>query len=253
MLFRSEHIIKSVLVDQFENNNYITIFTKNGMIKRTMLEEFKVTRYSKPITCIKLKDNDEVMEVTDNIGQYIFITTKNGFGLRYLTEEVSPIGLKTAGVKAVSLKNDSLVTGHVFDESEYLVVLTDKGTGKRIKMSEFEVGTRARKGIQMVRDVKTNPYSILSTFVTNNKINIDLKFNTDFKEIKSTDLPICDRYSTGTQITKEKIEKVFEKTNLEEKEELVEIEEKKVKVDLNVVDEKMMTIDDFLDDIKFKD
>ena len=55
------------------------------------------------------------------LGKYIFITTSNGFGLRYDIEEVAPIGLRTAGVKAVSLKNDLLVAGHVINDDEYLM------------------------------------------------------------------------------------------------------------------------------------
>ena len=105
----------------------------------------------------------------------------------------------------------------------------------------------------MVRDVKTNPYSILKTFVSKNKININLKLGNDFLEIKSTDLPIADRYSTGTQVTKAKIALVFEKSMLEEQTTIEEfIQEEVEKVDLNEVDQKILTIDDFLDDIEGK-
>ena len=246
-----ESIVGCVSVTNFDTDDYITMFTKNGMVKRSMLSDFKVSRYSKPITAIKLKDDDVVTNIESNKGNYIFITTSNGFGLRYNISEVAPVGLRAAGVKAVSLKNDTVVVGHVMNEEEYLVVLTDKGTGKRIKMSEFEIGSRARKGIQMVRDVKTNPYHILRTFVNSKKSEITLKIGIDFKNINTTDLPITDRYSTGTQITKAKIQAVFEEPILEEKndDEVVEVKEK---IDLDDIDKKILTIDDFLDDFKIK-
>ena len=244
-----EVIIKSLLVNNFESTECITIFTKNGMVKRTELKEFKITRYSKPITAIKLKDDDKVVSVTNNNGKYIFVTTKNGFGLRYLTEEVTPIGLRASGVKAVSLKNDIVSCGHVFDDGDYLIVITDKGTGKRIKIEEFEVGTRARKGVLMVRDVKTNPYSILKTFIGSGRIDFTLKLGIDYLDAKSTELPITDRYSTGTQVTKSKIDGVFENVTIEEVN--TEIIEKPM-VNLDVIDEKILTIDDFLEDFKFK-
>ena len=246
-----ESIVGCVSVTNFDTDDYITMFTKNGMVKRSMLSDFKVSRYSKPITAIKLKDDDVVTNIESNKGNYIFITTSNGFGLRYNISEVAPVGLRAAGVKAVSLKNDIVVVGHVMNEEEYLVVLTDKGTGKRIKMSEFEIGSRARKGIQMVRDVKTNPYHILRTFVNSKKSEIVLKIGIDFKIINTTDLPITDRYSTGTQITKAKIQAVFEEPILEEKndDEVVEVKEK---IDLDDIDKKILTIDDFLDDFKMK-
>ena len=256
-----EAIIESIPVFDFEKEEYITIFTKNGMVKRTKLDEFKVQRYSKPITCMKLKDHDEVVTVTINSGDEIFITTKNGYGLRYATSEVSPIGLRAAGVKAITLKNDEVKCAHVFSNMEYLSVITDKGTGKRIKISEFEMMSRARKGVLMVRDVKTNPYSIVKTFVSTSKSLILLKLGMDFKEIKLTELPITDRYSTGTVLTKANIDDVFLKKELvkeinqieEVKEEPEEKKEIEKSIDLNSIDEKILTIDDFLDDFKFKD
>ncbi len=243
-----ESIIYSMYVKEFNDTDYITMFTKNGMVKRTMLNEFKLSRYSKPVTCIKLKDDDQLVSVTKDLGKYIFITTSNGFGLRYDIEEVAPIGLRTAGVKAVSLKNDLLVTGHVINDDEYLIVFTDKGTAKRVKLCEFEVGTRARKGIQMIRDVKTNPYHIIRTFISSYKLDLNLKIGIDFKNVKSTELPICDRYQTGSSITKAKIDDVFEIISLEE---TPVLEEKEV-IDLDKIDQRILTIDDFLEDFKFK-
>ena len=243
-----ETIIYSMYVKEFNDTDYITMFTKNGMVKRTMLNEFKLSRYSKPVTCIKLKDDDQLVCVTKDLGKYIFITTSNGFGLRYDIEEVAPIGLRTAGVKAVSLKNDLLVAGHVINDDEYLIVFTNKGTAKRVKLCEFEVGTRARKGIQMIRDVKTNPYHIIRTFISSYKLDLNLKIGIDFKNVKSTELPICDRYQTGSSITKAKIDDVFEIISLEE---TPVLEEKEV-IDLDKIDQRILTIDDFLEDFKFK-
>ena len=209
---------------------------------------------------MKIKDNDEVVTVTSNSGNEIFITTKNGYGLRYNTEEVSPIGLRAAGVKAITLKNDEVKCAHVFNDMEYLSVITDKGTGKRIKISEFESMSRARKGVLMVRDVKTNPYSIIRTFILPSKSLVMLKLGMDFKEIKLTELPITDRYSTGTVLTKANIDDVFLKREVVKEDsqieavaeaETVEVQEKQV--DLTSIDEKILTIDDFLDDFKFKD
>ena len=244
-----ESVIHSTFVKEFNDDEYITLFTKNGIVKRTLLSEFKVSRYSKPISCMKLKDDDdEVISVSHDKGKYIFITTSNGFGLRYDINEVAPIGLRASGVKAISLKNDTVVSGHVINDDMYLTVITDKGTGKRIRLEEFEVGTRARKGIQMVRDVKTNPYHIIKTFISDYKLDINLKLGIDFMEIKSTDLPICDRYKTGTQITKTKIDDVFLPCVLNKEEEKEEV----VVINLDSVDEKILTIDDFLEDFKFK-
>ena len=161
----AENIIASIPVTNFDKDEYITIFTKNGMVKKTKLSEFKVTRYSKAMTAIKLKDDDEVVSVTNSSGIDVFITTRNGFGLRYSSLEISPIGLKASGVKAISLKDDIVVSADIFTDMEYITFITDKNTVKRVKLSEFEKNSRARKGVRVIRDVKTNPHHILKSFV----------------------------------------------------------------------------------------
>ncbi len=244
-----ENIIASLPVYDFDKEQYITIFTKNGMVKRTKLNEFKALRYSKPITCIKLKDDDKVVDVKFNTDKYVFVSTNNGYGLTYKLSEVPIVGLKTSGVKSISLKNDFVVSSTIYgDNLEYLTVITNKMTGKRIKLSEFEVTSRARKGVQIVREIKTNPYYILKTFIINYKETLGLKLKTEIIDIKLTELPIMDRYSTGSSISKSEIVDVFETKILESKEE-VNAKVEKENIDLDTIDQKMMTIDDFLKEL----
>jgi len=221
------------------------------MIKRTNLSEFKVQRYSKPITCMRLKKGDEVVSITNNSGSDIFIATRNGYGLRYKTEEVSVIGIKAAGVKSIDLKNDYVVSGHVFENEDYLVVITDKGTAKRVRMSDIKLISRARKGNLIIRDVKTNPYYIVDTYIVSGKKDLAIKTKDVISEFKVTEFPITDCYSTGTSITKKKIDEAFIIAELEDVleqnfEEEIKEEEPEI-VDLNNIDERIMTIDDFLD------
>ena len=244
-----ENIVQSIPVYDFNKDKYITLFSKDGLVKRTKLNEFKVTRYSKPMSCMKLKDKDKVVSVTESNGSEVFITTKNGYGLRYKTDEISIVGIKASGVKAINLKNDEVVNGILFDNTDYITIITANGTGKRVKMTEFEQSTRARRGVLLVRDVKTNPYHILNTFINVKKIGI---LTTDINYMKVTELPIVDRYSTGTVINKKGIVDCFEEVTLtkEEKENPNIIEEEIIEISLDDVDEKILTIDDFLDDFK---
>ena len=249
-----ENIIGCIPVYNFEDDKNITLISKEGLIKRTKLNEFKVTRYSKPMSCMKLKNTDKLVSVTDNNGIYVFITTKNGYALKYKLEEVSLVGVKASGVKAINLKDDIVVSMNVFDEADYITVITENGTGKRVKLSEFELMSRARKGILLVRDVKTNPYRILKTFINCKHLGI-IKNSIDI--IKVTELSLTDRYSTGTTISKnginecfEVIELITEKENKEDKKETKEIVEEIIDISLDEVDEKILTIDDFLDDFE---
>lgn len=245
-LSMEEVIVGCIPVYNFDEEKYITIFTKNGMIKRTLLNEFKISRYTKPVTCMKLKDDDEVISVSIKDGNEIFIVTEYGYGLRFNIDEVSPIGIKGGGIKAISLKDDKVVAGIPFKDMEYITIITDKSTGKRVKISEFDITSRARKGVQVIRDVKTNPYHIINAFITNSKNSLLVKYNNEIEELKITELPIVDRYSCGTTISKKQIVEVALKEKLASKEEK---EEKEVHT-VEQIDEKIMTIDDFLGDFK---
>ena len=254
-----ENIISSIPVTNFDSDKYITTFSKNGLAKRTKLSEFKASRYSKPICCMKLKGDDLMVEATIESGSEVFITTKKGYALRYSLDEISVIGLKGSGVKSISLKDDEVVSANIFSDNEYVTVITKNGTGKRIKLQEFEVSTRARRGVLLVRDVKTNPYSILKTFITNNK-NLSIVIKNDITSIKTTELPIVDRYSTGTLISKKGIDNCFmvaslikrdenKKDDINKKQEEI-IEEEIIDIPLDKIDEQILTIDDFLDDFE---
>ncbi len=248
-LSSDEIIIGSIPVYDFEKEEYITMFTRDGMVKRTKLSDFKVSRYTKPVNCMSLKGNDEVISITNNNGNNVFVVTEFGNGLRFKTEEISVIGLKGSGVKAISLKDDKVVSGMVFNDAEYLTIITDKSTGKRVKLTEFEIISRARKGVLVIRDIKTNPYHILNAFITNSKNVLLTKYGDDINEVKITELPIVDRYSSGMSLSKKKMDSVALKVKLSKKDEVEEQEEKEIHT-VKQIDEKIMTIDDFLDDFK---
>lgn len=245
-----EMIISSIPVTNFEEEIYITTFSKNGMVKRSLLSEYKLQRYTKPVTAMKLKDHDQIVSVSTSSKEDVIVITLNGYILRYKTEEIPVTGLKSGGVKAITLKNDEVVCGYIVDDStEYLIVVTHNGTAKRVKLSEIEAISRGRKGVQIIREVKTNPYYILNVLLGNSKNHIIYKTKEDMIELKATELPIMDRYGTGTNISKQPILDVFEPVKLTEVNEVEEQPEKKEKtIDLKSIDDKMMTINDFLDD-----
>ena len=245
-----ENIVYSLPVTDFEEDKEITIFTKNGMVKRSSLMDFKLVRYSKPVTSIKLKEKDKVISITDSKCDEVFIATKRGFGLRYNKEEIPVTGLKAAGVKAISLKEDEVVSAHIFSEDMgCLSVVTDKNTLKRIKLIDIEKTSRARKGSRIIRDVKTNPYYIKRTFILLKDNTLTIKEENDTYIIKASDMPITDKSSVGSSLNYQ-ITDVYITSKLksrEEKEEIIEESKDKEEI-LSLVDEKIYTIEDFLDD-----
>lgn len=253
-LKEGERVIDLVPVTDFESDMIITQATKLGMIKRTNVKDFKVQRYTKPMTSMKLKENDELIFVSSSNYQDIFVTTYRGYGLWYQVDEIPLTGPKGSGVKSINLKDDYVVGTSLFDgKSEYLTVLTKKNTAKRVKLTEFDKMSRARRGIQIIRDVKTNPYYILTTFVLPSKEEIYFHTKDEVIAKKLTEFKVADRYSTGSTF-KEKVLHVFCKdVQLEsKKEEVVPVEVKEKKISLKEIDERILTIDDFLNDFENK-
>ena len=249
-----EKVIYSMPVYDFEAKEVITIFSKNGMVKRSNLVDFKVQRYNKPIACMKLKYDDEVISVTSSPYTEVFIATSNGYGLWYSASEIPVVGVKAAGVKAIKLDNDSVVSAEVFNkDSEYVTVFTDKGTAKRIKITDLEKSSRARKGLLLIRVVKTNPYKILSAHVTDSKDKIGMLNLKGITILKNSEITIADRYAVGSVVSKVRIICTFNVKELESKDDIKEvevIEVEKKEVSLKEIDEEILTIDDFLDDFK---
>ena len=241
-----EKIVSSIPVYDFDANIYITTFTKLGMVKRTKLIDYKLQRYSKPVVNIKLKDKDSVTNVSSDSYNNVLITTNSGYGLLFDINEIPITGVKSGGVKSITLKNDYVTNGLIYDNNEHLTIATDKGAMKRIKLSDIEKGSRARRGILILREVKTNPHKILKTLIVLTRDLIGIKTNDEIKTIKNSEIPIMDRYSVGSNMTPYLID-VYNIVKLTGKD-IVVVEENVVMEDVSLkeVDDRMLTIDDFL-------
>ena len=244
-----ETIVSCIKVEDFERDVDITLATKLGMIKRTKLKEFKVSRYTKPVNCMNLKGDDELVSAFISCYNNILVATKLGYGLWFDINEIPIVGLKTSGVKSINLKDDEVVSINNFNDIEYISIITNKGTGKRVKLTEFEKSTRARRGLMLVREVKTGPYKIVKTFAVDAKNYIGIKTD-EIIEMKLTELSILDRYSTGNTITKKKINDAFLVCNLVKKNDKDDIEinpnNQKPRPSLKEIDERLFTIDDYI-------
>ena len=250
-LQEDEEIVTALPVSDFNDKKNIILATSQGMIKSTSLADFKLTRYSKATSCMKLKDNDKLIAAFYDIKDEIFIETSKGYGLWFSKDEIPVVGIKAGGVKAITLKDDSVTSILNFNESDnkYLAIVTDKGTGKRMHLKDFDKTTRARRGLLTIRDVKTNPYHVVAAFFLSPKEEIGLK-NGEITYYKGSDLTIADRYSTGSTLRKGGVDTAFkvvelnDTNNQEEEIEILEVE----KPDLEKLDARLMTIDDFLND-----
>ncbi len=258
----NEKIIGVSYSTNFNEDVYVTCFSKNGMVKRTKINEFKVQRYSKPISMMKLKDNDQLISVSTDNYKDVLVVTRKGYGLWYNINEIGIVGIKAAGVKAINLKDDEVVAGIIFDDTnEYISLITDKGTGKRLRLSEIDKKVRATRGILLMKEIKSNPSRIISAYVLNPKRNLGIKTDNNITIIKLTDLSIMDKQSNGSYVVKDKatesfiVAELIDKKKEEKQSEEIkeEINEPIKDVSLDEIDSRMMTIDDLLKNINKKE
>lgn len=161
---KEETIVEAIPVSNFEEPKFLLFITKNGMVKKSELANYKAQRYSRSLVAINLKGDDEVVDVHLTDGkQDVFLATRQGYGLWFPEEEVNIVGARAAGVKGINLKEgDYVVNGKIFpeDEKAEVIMVTQRGAIKKMNLKEFERTTRAKRGLVMIREVKTNPHEV---------------------------------------------------------------------------------------------
>lgn len=208
MLSQNEKVVSSCI---YEEDKEIVLVTKKGMIKRSKMADYFATRISKAMVAMKLKEEDEVVNALV-CKQNILLTSKNGYYTSFSKVEVPLIGVRGSGVKAMNLKDDEIVSLNSYDEFDYAVVITNQNTAKRVKSSDFSETGRAKKGNSLIKKVKSNPYEIRCVILAKTLI---ISIDSIAKELKATDIPIMDDKSTGSLMSKKKIDYIDAKYELE--------------------------------------
>jgi topoisomerase IV subunit A len=205
---RDEDIIQVIPVKDFEIDAYLVFVTKNGMVKKTELKQYKAQRYSKPLVGVNLKDDDRVIDVhlTDGTKE-LFLISNFGYALWFHEEEISIVGVRAAGVKGINLKDgDFVVGGKVItpDSKETIVITTQRGSIKRMKQKEFEKATRAKRGVVILRELKANPHRVVGFAVANDEDTIFIQTEKGHIEtVVTSEIRLNDRYSNGSFILDE--------------------------------------------------
>ncbi|WP_449540134.1 DNA topoisomerase IV subunit A [Ferdinandcohnia sp. Marseille-Q9671] len=200
---RDETIIEAFPVTNFDLPEYLLFVTKNGMVKKSELSLYKAQRYSKPLVAINLKNEDEVTNVyVTNGNMDVFIVTHLGYGLWFSEEEVNIVGARAAGVKGINLKDgDYVIAGHVLPPSTpaELSIVTQRGAAKKMKLTEFEKATRAKRGLVMLRELKNHAHRVAGAHFVIGSDEIFMKTqNGNIESINANSLRPNDRYSNGS-------------------------------------------------------
>ena len=241
-----EKIVKSIAVNKF-NDDLVTLFTKKGMVKRVPLKDLEVSRYTKPVTCMKLKDGDELVSVSRCAGKDTLVVTKDGYGLRFNTNEIPILGVKASGVKLIKLNSNSeVVSAFVVGElKEFVSIFTDRNTAKRIHINDIEKTTRAKKGTCILKSPKSKQYIITKAFNTGSKHIFGI-IDKEIGYLKSSDIAIMDRLSTGTSFTKKNVDNIFvvtKFTDITNQGKITEKESNDEEITKIVTDEEMVEVE----------
>lgn len=157
-----EEILYADIVTSFDQGLYVAV-TQNGFIKRFDRKELSPWRTykSKSTKYVKLKDDkDRVVTLSPVIMEDLLLVTKNGYALRFSSQEVPIQGLKSAGVKGINLKNDDSLASAFAVTSNSFFVLTQRGSLKRMAVDDIPQTSRASRGLLVLRELKTKPHRV---------------------------------------------------------------------------------------------
>ena len=159
----NEEILYVEVVDQFDDATTYFAATRFGQIKRVERKEFSPWRTykSKSVKYAKLKDEtDQIVAVAPIKLDDVLLISQNGYALRFNIEEVPVVGAKAAGVKAMNLKEDDVLQSAFICNTSSFYLLTQRGSLKRVSIDEIPATSRAKRGLQVLRELKNKPHRV---------------------------------------------------------------------------------------------
>ena len=180
-LDKSENIRSMVELDSNEDKiKYLLFTTKNGLVKRTPIEEFNNIRKSGKISII-LKENDELIAVRKTTGtDEVVIGAKNGRMVRFNETEIRSMGRGTSGVKGIDLTDSEVVSSEIINSGEEILIVTEKGYGKKTLIDEYRLTHRGSKGVKALNITEKNGNMVALKYFNPNYVDkLDVMIITD--------------------------------------------------------------------------
>lgn len=208
-LKENEIIIKVVEVPDFNKKMNFLFVTRNNLVKQTELKLFDVSRYSKTIKAISLNKNDEVVsiDVTENLDAEVMILSDLGEALRFNLSEIPVTSTTAKGVKGMNLSQKShLSAGIVLKDYNDLIILTSRGTVKRIDPSTVDKKKRTNRGVHLYKIIKSNPHYLKDVCLLNatqykNRAKVFINTTTSQIKVNCFDIKL-DKGEHGKQFVK---------------------------------------------------
>ncbi len=201
-----------------DSQDTIVLATREGMIKQSKLSELKKIRghKNKASQIMPLSSPlDEVVNCylvnnqNDKQNGEVILFTALGFSLRYQISEINTVGLRAKGVISINLKDQDQVVNFVYqdqvDEDQQILLATQRGYMKRIRWRDIQTMTRAKRGLMVLREVKSKPHRLVQALEVESTQEVYELYtsNGELSQIKAVDVPLHERYSNGSQIVDE--------------------------------------------------
>ena len=202
-LNKNENISSIIGLDSSDfKENYLFFATRSGIVKRTKLEEFDSIRKSGKIA-ISLRDDDELISVQKTSGSdEIIIGASNGKLVRFVENELRPLGRTASGVKGIDLDDSSVVGADVVNSDALVLIVTENGYGKQSSINEYRLTHRGSKGVKGLNITDKNG-KIMSLKCVNSVENKDLMIITDSGVIirmPLSQIPVLKRATQGVRL-----------------------------------------------------
>ena len=211
-LINMEHDDEVIAITSLARSNtakYVVFFTKQGLMKKTFLDEYTKVKRSTGIAAIKINEGDSIANVEFINEENILVITKNGMSIHFESKNVNPIGRIAAGVKTIKLdENDEVVVGlPIHSDNDNIAIFSTKGYGKKTSIKEFNVQGRGGKGLVIYRPSAIYGNIAGATVISDND-TILLTGQPSSICIAATDLPLLTRTSFGNIMVKSNISSI---------------------------------------------
>ena len=194
--------ITSIISLERENvsNKYLIFFTKNGIVKRTAIEEFDNIRTNGKKAII-LKENDELISVGKSTGNNeIMIGASNGRMVRFKEEEIRIMSRSSTGVKGIEFTNSYVVGAEVVSASDQILIVTENGYGKKTNIDEYRLTHRGSKGVKALNITEKNGNMISLKTLKNDEDVLIITNNGIIIRISSEQISQLGRNTQGVRL-----------------------------------------------------
>lgn len=195
-----EEVIAVTSLYRKTNAEYVVFITKNGLVKKTKLEEYMKVKRSTGIAAINIKDGDSIANVTFLKDEDLVLVTRGGMGIHFSTKDIAPIGRVTAGVKGIKLaEGDTVLKGlPIHKTTDNLAIFAKVGAGKKIVLADVPEQGRGGKGVKVVTDGN----EIVGAEMISKEDNLLIVGNTNNICISAEDIPLLTRSTLGNVMIK---------------------------------------------------